>query len=267
MASERPEPEARSEPSEEDADGGTQARPSRGYESLGDARSAGEITDPDAASPSSEAARARESVPPDASSEWLGAGEASESPSERPSEPPGDGPRRSRFEKILPGLIRRGIEKGIEAGIHTLERSVETGRGTTDAVRGVLSEVRLPRDVANAVGRALTEAKLPRELASAVFTQLDETKNDVLRIVAGEVRDFLDATDLAGELKAALTSLSFEIRTEVRFIPNDAGTGVRPDIRARSRVRRARDNNGSEQRSRRAPPEKARKARRERKPR
>jgi hypothetical protein len=163
-------------------------------------------------------------------------------PSDRPSEPPpGEGgkePRRNRFDNSLPGLIRRGIEKGIEAGLHTFERSLETGRETTGAVRGVFSEVKLPRDVANAVGRALTEAKLPRDIASAVFNQLDETKNDVLRIVAREVRDFLEATDLADELKAALTSLSFEIRTEVRFIPNDAGTGVRPDLRARSRIKR-----------------------------
>jgi hypothetical protein len=161
-------------------------------------------------------------------------------PSDRPSEPPAEGkePRRNRFENILPGLIRRGIEKGIEAGVHTFERSLETGRGTTDAVRGVFSEVKLPRDVANAVGRALTEAKLPRDIASAVFNQFDETKNDILRIVAREVRDFLEATDLADELKAALTSLSFEIRTEVRFIPNDAGTGVRPDVRARSSIKR-----------------------------
>ena len=176
----------------------------------------------------------RDSIPPPPGSE--------RPPSDRPSEPPGESgkePRRNRFENILPGLIRRGIEKGIEAGLHTFERSLETGRGTTDVVRGVFSEVKLPRDVANAVGRALTEAKLPRDIASAVFTQLDETKNDVLRIVAREVRDFLEATDIADELKAALTSLSFEIRTEVRFIPNDAGTGVRPDVRARSRIKRS----------------------------
>ena len=41
-----------------------------------------------------------------------------------------------------------------------------------------------------------------------------DLKNDVVRIIAREVRDFLDATDLASEIKAALTSLSFEIRTE-----------------------------------------------------
>ncbi|MET0341056.1 MAG: hypothetical protein ABW252_08635 [Polyangiales bacterium] len=154
------------------------------------------------------------------------------------SEPaPGDN-RRGRFETRLPGLIRRGIEKGIEAGLITFEKSIETGRETTGAVREAFSDVKIP-DVASAVGKALQEAKLPREIAGAVLNQLDETKNDVVRIIAREVRDFLEATDLANEIKNALTSLSFEVRTEVRFIPNDAGTGVRPDVRARGRVKRA----------------------------
>jgi len=157
--------------------------------------------------------------------------------------PPGEGrsegggsdkdPKRGRFETRLPSLIRRGIEKGIEAGLYTFERSIET----TGAVREVFSDVKIP-DVASAVGKALQEAKLPREIAGAVLHQIDETKNDVVRIIAREVRDFLEATDLAGEIKNALTSLSFEVRTEVRFIPNDAGTGVRPDVRARGRVKR-----------------------------
>lgn len=159
-----------------------------------------------------------------------------------PSEPPsGEGePRegkRRRFDSRLPGMIRRGIEKSIVAGLSTFEKSIETGRETTDAVREVFSDVKIP-DIASAVGKALQEAKLPRELAGLVFTQLDEAKNDVVRIVAGEVRDFLEATDLASEIKAALTSLSFEIRTEVRFIPNDSGTGVKPNVRARGRVKR-----------------------------
>jgi len=165
-------------------------------------------------------------------------------------------PERKRFESKLPGLIRRGIEKGIEAGLNTFEKSLETGRETTDAVREVFSEVKMPRDVASAVGKALQEAKLPREIAGAVFSQIDETKNDVLRIVAKEVRDFLDATDLASEIKSALTSLSFEVRTEIRFIPNDAGSGVKPDVKSRTRVKRAEPRPGAEKRkSRSSPPE------------
>jgi hypothetical protein len=146
--------------------------------------------------------------------------------------------RRNRFEALLPGIIRRGLERSIEAGLNTFEKSLETGRETTGAVREVLNEVKAPRDVANAVGKALSEAKLPRELASAVLGQLDDTKNDVLRILAREFREFLDSTDVSGALKEALTSLSFEVRTEIRFIPNEAGEGVKADVRARSRIKR-----------------------------
>jgi len=152
-------------------------------------------------------------------------------------------------------LIRRGIEKGIEAGLNTFEKSIETGRETTDAMREVFSEVKIPRDVASAVGKALQEAKLPREIAGAVFNQIDETKNDVLRIVAKEVRDFLDATDLASEIKAALTSLSFEVRTEIRFIPNDAGVGVKPDVKSRTRVKRVDPKNSGRKGRGSEPPE------------
>jgi hypothetical protein len=172
-------------------------------------------------------------------------GEVSDSSPPRDSTPPdapddrkGSRERKNRFEALLPGIIRRGLERSIEAGLNTFEKSLETGRETTGAVREVLNEVKAPRDVANAVGKALSEAKLPRELASAVLGQLDDTKNDVLRILAREFREFLDSTDVSGALKEALTSLSFEVRTEIRFIPNDAGEGVKADVRARSRIKR-----------------------------
>ena len=135
----------------------------------------------------------------------------SEPQTERPSQPPPAGEsRRKRFEHILPELIKRGIEKGFEAGMGTLSR-------TDEALRGLGAE-----------------GKLPREIVSYVFTAIDDTKNGMMRVVGREVRDFLQATDLSKELQKALTSLSFEIKTEIRFIPNDAGTGVKADIKAGS---------------------------------
>ncbi|MEM9862139.1 MAG: hypothetical protein AAF938_11015 [Myxococcota bacterium] len=118
----------------------------------------------------------------------------------------------NRIEGLFREAIRKAVEKGVEAGVGTFSKADR-------AVRGVASEV-----------------PLPREIAGYVFSQIDETKNALVRVVAGEVRDFLDATDMAGELQRALTSLSFEIKTEVRFIPNDAG-GIRPSLRARPSVK------------------------------
>lgn len=116
--------------------------------------------------------------------------------------------RRRRLERILPDVIKRAIEKGLEAGLGTLTNGGE-------ALRGVVNKV-----------------ELPREIAAYVLSQVDDTKNAVVRVVAREVREFLEAADLATELRRALTSLSFEIRTEIRFVPNDAGE-LRPDVKAR----------------------------------
>lgn len=126
------------------------------------------------------------------------------------------GERERRWsEGVLRDALKKAVEKGIEAGVGTLR--------SADGVR-----------------RAVTQdGKLPKELIGYVFASVDETKNALVRGVAKEVRDFLDATDIAGEFYRALTSLSFEVKTEVRFIPNDAG-GVRPQVRARAVQKRKR---------------------------
>lgn len=117
--------------------------------------------------------------------------------------------RRRRLESILPEVLKRAIERGLETGIGTLSNGGE-------AIRDLLGD---------------NVKHVPKELVGYVFSQVDETKNAMVRVVAREVRDFLSATDLAQELQKALTSLSFEIRTEIRFIPNEAG-GIRPEVKA-----------------------------------
>ncbi|GAB4110086.1 MAG: hypothetical protein OHK0013_45910 [Sandaracinaceae bacterium] len=116
--------------------------------------------------------------------------------------------RRRRLERILPEALKRAIEKGIETGIGTLTNANESIRGMV----GQRSEV-------------------PKEVAGYVLSQIDDTKNAMVGVVAREVREFLEKADLARELQKALTSLSFEIRTEIRFIPNDAG-GITPEVKA-----------------------------------
>ncbi|MEZ4335971.1 MAG: hypothetical protein R3B82_05025 [Sandaracinaceae bacterium] len=117
--------------------------------------------------------------------------------------------RRRRLERILPKVLQRALEKGLESGLETL-------RDPGEALRGVVGE---------------KNVKLPKEIVGYVFSQIDDTKNAMVRVVAHEIRDFLAATDLSKELQKALTALSFEIRTEIRFIPNDAG-GVKPVVKA-----------------------------------
>ena len=68
------------------------------------------------------------------------------------------------------------------------------------------------------------EMKLPKEALHYLYQQIDDTKNGLYRVVAKEIRDVLEQTQFADEITKVLTKLSFEIKTEIRFIPNDAGS-------------------------------------------
>ena len=63
--------------------------------------------------------------------------------------------------------------------------------------------------------------KLPKEVAHYLLSQVDETKNGLFRVVAKEIRDFLEHTNFAGEVQKMLTTVQFEVNTTIRFTPND----------------------------------------------
>jgi hypothetical protein len=105
----------------------------------------------------------------------------------------GDDKHRRRLEGVIPELIRRAVVAGVEKA--------------TEA----------PDSLKHFVG----DLKLPKEFASYIFSQVDETKNGLFRVVAKEMRDFLEHTNLSGEMTKMLTSLKFEVSTTIRFRPND----------------------------------------------
>jgi hypothetical protein len=138
------------------------------------------------------------------------------------SEPPpsaerGDPAERAkrRLERLMPELIRRVLEAGLE----------KLGQ---ENLRNILGEMRLPK-----------------EILAVLFAQIDETKNGLYRVFAREIRDFLEHTNFSDEMARVLTTLSFEIKTEVRFVPNDSRLGASPDIRARVRVKKNESDKGS----------------------
>ena len=100
-----------------------------------------------------------------------------------------------------------------------LKRTFYAGLGavftTEEGIRKMASEFQLPKDVAN-----------------YLIQQAASSKDELFRIVAKELRGFLESVNVSGELQKLLTSLSFEIKTEIRFIPNDEAVGgVKPDIK------------------------------------
>lgn len=78
------------------------------------------------------------------------------------------------------------------------------------------------------------DLKLPREAVNYLLSQADATKKEVVRVAANEFREFLETANVGDEVAKVLTKLSFEIRTEIRFVPNEAA--FKPAVSSRVRV-------------------------------
>jgi hypothetical protein len=117
----------------------------------------------------------------------------SEPPESAPPSPSARESRRKRLEGVIPEILKRAVERGVE-------RAQEA-----------------PDNLKQFVG----DLKLPKEIAHYLFSQIDETKNGLFRVVAKEIRDFLEHTNFAGEVQKLLTTVQFEVNTTIRFTPND----------------------------------------------
>lgn len=115
------------------------------------------------------------------------------------------------LEALIPGILKRSIISGLNAAV------------SEDGLRSMVSD----------------KKDIPKDAVTFILSQADSTRRELLRIVSREVRLFLENMDFGGEIAKILTTLSFEIRTEVRFIPNNEA--VKPNIRNRVKVKRVRE--------------------------
>jgi hypothetical protein len=115
-----------------------------------------------------------------------------------------DNRERIRLEKIVPELVKKLLDVGVEK----LAEGPENLR------------------------QLLSELKLPKEVILLLAAQLDDTKRDIARVLARELREFLERASLADELTRLLSGLSLEIKTQIRFVPSASPAGrPRPEVR------------------------------------
>ncbi len=141
--------------------------------------------------------------------------------------------RRGRgfIEGLVPDLVKRVIAQGAEAlgdekdtlVAELFRKALNKGGEVVDSTEDSLR-------------RLISELPLPKEVIERITTRLDDYKADVLRLVKDELREFLDRIDIGFELQKILTSLSLEVSTEIRFVPNERS--VKPDVQTRAKVKR-----------------------------
>lgn len=116
---------------------------------------------------------------------------------------------RHRLERLVPELVKKTFAAGLGAVFSTEE--------------GI---------------RKLARESLP-EVAGYIASSADGAKDKVFDVIARETREFLANLNVSEEIAKILTTLSFEIKTEIRFIPNsDRFVGAEPDVKASVRLKR-----------------------------
>jgi hypothetical protein len=116
---------------------------------------------------------------------------------------------RHRLERLVPELVKKTFAAGLGAVFSTEE--------------GI---------------RKIARESLP-EAVGYIASSADGAKDKVFEVIARETREFLANLNVSEEIAKILTTLSFEIKTEIRFIPNsDRFVGAEPDVKASVRLKR-----------------------------
>src|SRR5689334_20328637 len=119
---------------------------------------------------------------------------------------------RHRLERLVPELVKKTFAAGLGAVFSTEE--------------GI---------------RKIARESLP-DVAGYIASSADGAKDKVFDVIARETREFLSSLNVSDEIAKILTTLSFEIKTEIRFIPNsERYIGAEPDVKASVRLKRADD--------------------------
>ena len=116
---------------------------------------------------------------------------------------------RRRLETFVPELVKKTFAAGLGA-VFTTE----------DSIRKISKEIPMPKEVAG-------------YLASTAST----TKDEFMRILARETREFLQNVNLSSEVAKLLSMLSVEVKAEINFKEkkNDDESGIKGSLAFNSR--------------------------------
>jgi hypothetical protein len=67
----------------------------------------------------------------------------------------------------------------------------------------------------------IREFKLPKEALAFLITQSEKTRAEIVRIIAQEVRSYLENTNMHEVISSYLDGITLEIKTEIKFTPRE----------------------------------------------
>ncbi len=121
-----------------------------------------------------------------------------------------------------------GVRDLLRKTVSNTVRSV----GNDERVRQIVQSV-----VKEETVQAVLNSKMAKDAVGYAVRTLDSIKDEVVTMAGRQMNDFLERVDLGKELQKILTTLSLEVRAEVRFIPNDKRV-VKPEVKSKMSIKR-----------------------------
>ena len=124
--------------------------------------------------------------------------------------------RDKRLRDVLEGFVPDVVKRAMLSGLGALFVTEET-------IRSAVSD-------------------MPKDAVGYVLQQADNTKDHFLALMATEVRDFLREIDVGEELTRILSTMTLDVHTQIRFVPEEDGEeeGLRPDVKTDLKLTRTR---------------------------
>lgn len=128
------------------------------------------------------------------------------------------------------------VEEG-DAGGSARRSAEQAGRRVSDTVRKAIASGFRSVNASQEKLREIFGDAVPKEVLGYVKGAIDGGRDEIVRIIGQQTKRFIEGIDVGGEVAKILTALSFEIRTEIRFIPNDGK--LKPNVKFSVKPKRA----------------------------
>ncbi|MFW6369147.1 MAG: hypothetical protein ACOC0J_01030 [Myxococcota bacterium] len=73
------------------------------------------------------------------------------------------------------------------------------------------------------IRNAVADLKLPREVVSTMLANTEKARAELFRLIAVELRRFLEEANIAGELRKVLIGLSMDVNASISFRASEDG--------------------------------------------
>jgi hypothetical protein len=144
---------------------------------------------------------------------------------------------KTRLSKLFNAVVPDSVKRAIHQSVDQLQDETLKETLAADILRKAFEKGSEVKDQTEGSVRRLMQS-VPNDVMDRLFHKLDEYKEEGLGMVQGEMRRFLDQVDIQKEVTHLLSQFTIEVTTQIRFVPQSEGQGIKPKIKTKTRMSR-----------------------------